>query len=82
MLAWRTWPRIFVEPSVPIVRVRPNEAVFPPTDDRAFMDAEAPCHFLLGEHAAITKALVAGAQCILVDEVGHPERGERGVVPT
>jgi hypothetical protein len=82
MLGWRTGTRIFVEPRVPIVRVRSNEAVLPPSDDRTFMDAETPRDFLLGQQATIAKAVIAGTESIPMHEVGDAQRRKRRREPT
>ena len=66
-------PWRFVElPSVVVIEVRFDESMFRPTVDRLLVDVEAICHFLLGQHAASAKSIVARAEVVGVDEIGDP----------
>jgi hypothetical protein len=53
-----------------------DDAVLDPTNEGGLMDSEMCCRFLFRQHTPLSKAVVARAEPVTVDQIGDPQCGE------
>ena len=76
MLERQACLRRFIEIRMGVVGVPCDEAVVDPADQSTFTDCQTRCRLLPCQQASIPEPIVAGAEAVLVGEIGNPQSSE------